>query len=218
MPQRFEQIAPHGTLLAEGDLAFNLLEYTSHGWREPGNTNQLIGNLQKLPTASAAELRYKQQAIQECARLIAPLLGPTASNWSFVPIPGSKPLGHAEFDDRLSKVLQAVQVLRPDLQLDIRPVLVTRVERDRQKQGPRLTVDELRATLAVLPSPPPGLAENVVLFDDVFTRGTSFKAAEAALREHAPWVRNINGMFIARTIQPPPAVPAPIFFPVVPQP
>lgn len=203
MALRFEKINPVDNLLDAEDQCWNLLEYTSHGERVPGNTNQLIGNLQKSPNATDAELRYKQGAIQHCGRMLAETLGPAANQWVLVPMPCSKPIGHAEYDDRLLRVLRAAKSIRPDL--DVRPMLETSVAREKQKHGPRLSVEEMRATIRVAqaysqgPFPP-----NIILFDDVFTRGTSFKAAKSLLAG-LPGVVNVHGMFIAKTVYPNPA-------------
>ena len=206
MAVRFEKIDPADNLLDADDQCWNLLEYTSHGVRVPGNTNQLIGNLQKSPNATEAELRYKQAAIQQCARMLTDTLGPAANQWALVPMPCSKPMGHPEYDDRLLRVLQVAKSIRPDL--DVRPMLETSVVREKQKHGTRLSVEEMRATIRVAqaysrgPFPP-----NIILFDDVFTRGTSFKAAKSLLASLLG-VANVHGMFIAKTVYPNPgAVP-----------
>lgn len=202
MAVRFEKIDPTDNLLDADDQCWNLLEYTSHGVRVPGNTNQLIGNLQKSPNATEAEMRYKQGAIQRCARMLADALGPAANQWALVPMPCSKPVDHPEHDDRLLQVLQAARSIRPDL--DVRPMLETSVIREKQKHGLRLSVEEMRSTMRVAqaycggPYPP-----NIILFDDVFTRGTSFKAAKFLLA-NLPGVVNVHGMFIAKTVYPNP--------------
>lgn len=191
--------------LIQGDNCFHFGEYTSHGGYQASDTNRWIKNLKKKPTASQNELYYKGQAIGYWASVLAQLLPPAqaAGDVTFVPIPGSKPRGHADYDPRLELVLRR-WVLGVD-GVDIRSVLVQDAERPGQHEdGLRLTPDQIRAMWSLdgqlLASP---LRSAIVVFDDVLTRGASFKAAEAML-SGLPGVQSVTGIFLARTVWPNP--------------
>jgi len=195
------------THLATGDRCWHYGEYTSEGGYKASDTNQKILNLKKKPNVSQNQLYYKNQAIEywggTLARVIS--LQQTVGVHTFVPMPGSKPVGHPEYDDRMLRVLRRMAAGVPGV--DIRPLLVQTVEREAQHHGHRLTPDELRQTLAVdynLLNPP--LARSVVVVDDVITMGASFSAAKQMLIG-LPNVSEVVGIFLAKTVWPAPAFP-----------
>ncbi|WP_251473571.1 hypothetical protein [Stenotrophomonas lactitubi] len=195
---------PH---LATGDQCWHYGEYTSEGGYQASDTNQKILNLKKKPTVSEGQLFYKNQAVdywgQTLARVIT--LSQTIGSHTFVPMPGSKPVGHPDYDDRMMRVLRRMALGAPNV--DVRPLLVQTAERDAQHHGHRLTPDELCETLAVdnrLLTPP--LARTVVVVDDVITMGASFAAAKRLLTG-LPNVTSVVGIFLAKTVRPAPAFP-----------
>ncbi|MGA7438342.1 MAG: hypothetical protein WBW32_09470 [Luteibacter sp.] len=187
--------------LTEGDLCYHYGEYTAEGGWEAGDTNRWIKNLKKKPTAKNEELYYKTQAYAYWAGLIRPLLpADKLANVTLVPMPGSKPLGHPEFDPRMLRVLESFA--QNDPRIDIRPVLRQTVERPGQHEGGgRLSPDEIGEMLDIeqgqLGNGP--LRAVVFLVDDVITMGASFKAAQAKLMT-VPNVRQVRGIFLARTV------------------
>ncbi|OFS95168.1 hypothetical protein HMPREF3113_06055 [Stenotrophomonas sp. HMSC10F06] len=195
------------THLATGDKCWHYGEYTSEGGYQASDTNQKILNLKKKPTVSEGQLYYKNQAIDYWGRTLASVinLDQTVGLRTFVPMPGSKPAGHADYDDRMLRVLKRMALGAPNV--DIRPLLVQTAERDAQHHGHRLTPDELRETLAVdnsLLQPP--LARSVVVVDDVITMGASFAAAKQLLIG-LPNVSEVVGIFLAKTVWPAPSFP-----------
>ncbi|WP_432592820.1 hypothetical protein [Stenotrophomonas maltophilia] len=195
------------THLATGDQCWHYGEYTSEGGYQASDTNQKILNLKKKPTVSEGQLFYKNQAIEYWGQTLARVITPsrTIGTHTFVPMPGSKPVGHPDYDDRMLRVLR--RMAQGVQNVDIRPLLVQTAERDAQHHGHRLTPDELCETLAVddrLLNPP--LAPTLVVVDDVITMGASFAAAKRLLIG-LPNVSAVMGIFLAKTVRPPPAFP-----------
>ena len=205
---RLQTLEPKNyTYLETGDQCFHYGEYTSEGGYQASDTNQQILNLKKKPTVSEGQLYYKKQAIEYWGLALESVidLSKTFVSHTFVKMRGSKPAGHAEFDDRMLRVLKRMAV--GALKVDIRPLLVQTVERDAQHHGHRLTPDELCETLAVDPkflSPP--LAQNIIVVDDVITMGASFAAAKRLLIG-LPNVKSVVGIFLAKTVWPAPEFP-----------
>lgn len=193
--------------LETGDECFHYGEYTSEGGYQASDTNQQILNLKKKPTVSEGQLYYKRQAIEYWGRALSSVidLSKTIGTHTFVPMPGSKPAGHVEFDDRMLRVLRRMALGAPNV--DIRPLLVQTAERDAQHHGHRLTPDELGETLAVDPALlTPPLSPSIIVVDDVITRGASFAAAKRLLIG-LPNVRSVVGIFLAKTVWPAPDFP-----------
>ena len=188
--------------LVTGDQCWHYGEYTSEGGYKASDTNQKIWNLKKKPTVSEGQLYYKNQAIDYWAAVLAGVISlpQTIGSHTFVPMPGSKPIGHADYDDRMLKVLRRMANGTPNV--DIRPLLVQTMERDAQHHGHRLTPDELCGTLTIDPQlldrP---LANTVVVVDDVITMGASFAAAKRLLIR-LPNVSGVVGIFLAKTVWP----------------
>jgi len=199
-----------GSRLVEDDVCYFFGEYIAGGKWDASPTNNLIWNL-KIDVAQHPQRRHhKISAINESIEQLAPAVSQESmSKVTVVPMPGSKPLGHAAYDDRMIQVMNGWGA-RVGPAFDGRPVLVTRHERGAQhsaaaKGVSRATVAEMAATLtldpAYLATP---LRETVVLLDDVFTAGTSFKAAQSILMQR-PEVKRVCGLFLARTVWPPQA-------------
>ena len=199
--KRFSLIEVPMHWLENGDQCYHYGDYTAEGGWEAGDTNRWIKNLKKKPTAKQGELYYKNQAYTYWANLIRPLLpADKLTGVTFVPMPGSKPVGHPEYDPRMLRVLE--NYAQGDPRLDIRPVLRQTVERPGQHEGGgRLSPGEIAADLEIeqaqLAKGP--LRAMVFLMDDVVTMGASFKAAQSKLLG-IPNVRQVRGIFLARTV------------------
>lgn len=184
--------------LRPDEVCLYLLEFTSRQGYSFSKTNQLITNLKKKPTASVAQLEYKEQAIQSCAGGLRNALNP---NWlttaTMVPVPGSKIVGHPDYDDRMERVARGIS---PGL--DVRalvrqtqslPSSHEAADGQRQTVEDLLEVYEIDESLAV-PNP-----TSIGILDDVLTAGTHFRAMQIVLSARFPGVP-ITGLFIARRV------------------
>ncbi|KRG42331.1 hypothetical protein ARC78_09355 [Stenotrophomonas pictorum JCM 9942] len=199
---RLQKIEPrHYAWLDPNDQCLYYGDYTSGGGFEASDTNRQILNLKKKPTAKQGELYYKEKAVTYWGATLRKLLTleNTQAGYTFVPMPGSKPLGHPEYDDRMHRVLQH---MRAGIQgVDVRPLLKQVKDRAAQHEGAgRMSPTDLCKTLAVDHSLiPPPVASTIVVVDDVITMGASFAAAKSMLMP-LPNVTRVVGVFLAKTI------------------
>ena len=186
--------------LVENDVCHHFGEYTSGGGYGASDTNHWISNFKKKPTVPAGELYWKGRAIEHWAKVLRELLPPdqVAQNITFVPVPGSKPQGHPEYDTRMMQLVE--RWARGVQGVDFRTVLIQTAMRQSQHESARQSPDEILQTLAIdraqLTRP---LHATVVVVDDVLTLGASFKAAQRLLLS-LPNVRTVEGLFLARTV------------------
>ena len=184
------------------------LEFTDHCyyWRiytpnEKFNfseTNQLIKNF-KISPKEPHRLTHKQKAIRQIANEFSQVIpnDKVYENYIFVPIPPSKPETHPEHDDRLIQVLKQVQ--KEKAGLDFRTLIkqgqqIHPAHTVSPKQRP--TVQELCQLYRFnqelcLPAP-----KKIIIFDDVLTKGSHFKATQKILSLQYPQIP-IVGLFIA---------------------
>lgn len=165
----------------------------------------MISNFKKPVTKRGlAEYRHKEADIVRAGKLVRGVLSVDApATCTFVPITPSKAKTDPLYDDRLVRVLMTGQP-----QLDVRELFVmrqsTRAHHEYAEGERRPTPDQLYDLLAidesclVIPLKP-----TVVIFDDVLTNGTHFKASKRRLLECVPTC-NIIGLFIGRRKCPPP--------------
>lgn len=199
--KRLSQIDVPFHWLEAGDKCYHYGDYTAEGGWEAGETNRWIKNLKKKPSAKTDELYYKGRAYNYWANLIRPLLPfDKLTGVTLVPMPGSKPEGHGDYDPRMLKVLEHYR--QNDTSVDIRVLLKQAVERPAQHHGGgRLTPQQIAAdiVLDVAERDRSPVRPMVFLFDDVITMGASFKAAQSLLLQ-IPGVREVRGIFLARTV------------------
>lgn len=185
--------------IKDDDLCYHIGEYTSYEKRSDTETNQQISNLKKSPNASPRELEYKRKAVKYWGdKLLQHLKWEDATqNCTFVTIPGSKAKEDPEYDPRMELVLDYIRDAHPDI--DARAILYQKSSRETQRSGARKSPDEIYECLAIdelqLETEP---KPNIVLLDDVITRGASFKAAKRILQERLGDVC-IYGFFLAKT-------------------
>lgn len=190
--------------LQEGDRCLFFGEYFAGKGYQGGGTNQLMINFKTLPSiarTNSARRNYKEGAITTVATGLREVLGRNQIvRLTFVPVPPSKTLGHADYDDRLTR---ALTIGCAGFDSDIRLLLhrSSSTESD-HRTGARLTPEALYSLLelnfAVLAAKP--LREVIVLVDDVITTGKSYKCCERRLRDAIPTSVPIIGLFVARRI------------------
>ncbi len=186
--------------LSDDDHCYHYGEYTSGGGFKKSTTNQQILNLKNKPTSSDGALYYKRLAVEYWGKMIAETLNlaAIADATTFVPMPCSKPVGHADYDDRMHRVLR--HLLRTNADLDIRPVLIQTRLRPSQHEAGRQTPAQLLETLGIDQSQTiKPLRSTVVILDDVITMGASFSAAKSLITQ-IPGVTQVIGIFLAKTV------------------
>ena len=188
---------PDHVWLTEDDACFFLGEYTARGGYAYSATNDLIHNFKKSPDRRGRpEWRYKERDIERAAAAFRRALGDEPPPLTLVPVPPSKVRDNPLYDDRMTRMLQAIW---PDKQADIRELIVQTesttaahaVVVGRPDPGQiqdRYQIDEALTT----PAP-----TSIAIVDDVLTTGAHFCAASAVLAARFP-AAAIVGLFIAR--------------------
>lgn len=205
-PIRLSQIdvssrADHFHLSAD-DLCLYLYEYTSGRDYSFSATNNLISTLKRKPSSSsAAALTHKTRVIGEIASAFRQSLN---AGWlgfaTLVPVPCSKALDHADYDDRIEAICRAIN---PNA--DVRNLVVQTVSTTASHEaaaGDRITLDALSALYEIdenLADPAP---KAIGIVDDVLTAGTHFRAMQHILSARFPNAP-IMGLFVARRVFPP---------------
>jgi hypothetical protein len=191
--------------LAAADQCWCLAEYHPGGSYRVSAINQLIVNLKCRPSIGLADprrMRYKVQAMDAVAcALRAALSRSSVESATWIPIPPSRPVRDADYDDRLQHILaQAFS----GYDLDLRCVLYqTEVTAPDHTSARRLSAEALyriigldRVLLGIRP-----LRARIVLFDDVLTTGKHYKCCKRRLRETLVEIP-VSGLFVARRVLP----------------
>ena len=127
-----------------------------------------------------------------------------------VPVPPSKTKEHGEYDDRMLKLLNRVKALaKKDFNVDGAQVFEA-VKQNKDMKAAHTTnyrprIDDLQQIYKTAdPSEINLSARRLVVFDDVLTAGTHFKAMQATLAQAygVEPVHKICGIFIARRVIP----------------
>ncbi|KMK84104.1 MULTISPECIES: hypothetical protein [Pectobacterium] len=184
--------------LDAGDLCYFFGEYTARQRAAYSETNQLIMNLKKgNERRGLQDYPYKGAAINRVAQMITSTIG-NISDYTFVPVPPSKCRTDAAYDDRMTAILRTAQVMNSsldfrDLVLQNRSTIASHAS-----TASRPTPDEIMANYSLDASLLAGIRGNIIIFDDVLTAGSHFKAMKQFLRQHLSEA-NILGLFVART-------------------
>ena len=192
-------ILPDHSYLDGGDDCFFLGEYTARAGYAFSSTNDLIQNLKKpMDRRNRPEWRWKNWAINRAGETLREVI---PDEWlesaTIVPVPPSKAKDHADYDDRLIKVLQR---LGNGLNLDVRELVVQNTStaaahesEDRPRPRDLVQIYEIDAGQR---RPMPKM---LVIFDDLLTMGSHFKAMKIVLEREFPDAP-IVGLFIARRV------------------
>jgi len=186
--------------LNEEDDCYFIGEFTARKGYKHSETNDQIISLKMKPGirfSNPHRYKYKIIAIENWAqKLFSAMSLFESSKWIWIPIPGSCPLGHPEYDDRLERILH--RAYGDDI--DIKSIITQTNHRPAaHDSADRPTPDQLIQNWTLNRTPLTGNNYNFIVFDDVLTRGASFKAAEKMLRDAYP-NSSILGVFLARTV------------------
>lgn len=205
-PIRFRQVTEierlDHDLLEPGDSCYYLGEYIADGssWTS-GGWNQRVINL-KIPVNASPERQYfKDRDIQFVANEFLKAAGRGLHHYTFVPIPPSEGRGNPLYDNRLVKILETIDSRLGVGSLDIRDMIVQTESLPKAHTGVRhppefyLSKWELDSG-QMNPTP-----NNIIVFDDVLTRGAHFKATQQLMFQAFPGAR-VTGVFITRRVHP----------------
>ncbi|MBD1228315.1 hypothetical protein [Xenorhabdus griffiniae] len=184
--------------LTGDDVCYYYGEYTSGRNYIHSDTNQLIWNLKKsVRTSNPNELRYKQRAIFEVAQLVARI--GNLKDITFVPVPPSKCETDPEYDNRMEFILKEAKLINPEL--DYRKLITQRNSMAASHTATnRPSPEEIAANYIFDSNLAIGIRPSIVIFDDVLTAGSHYKAMKTVIKQHIPHVE-IIGLFIARTVR-----------------
>lgn len=180
--------------LSPEDECWYFGEYTKGGGYQHSETNSFILNLKKgMHTKGTPQWHYKGEAILKAARLLSGAIGPTArARGVFVPVPPSAARGTAAYDDRISKVLAAVQPPIDWRELVEQTCTTDAAHTTTARPDPYDLVG-IYAINEELAEPPP---VRIFVVDDVLTTGAHFRAMESVLS--ARFGVPVSGVFLAR--------------------
>lgn len=184
--------------LDAGDLCYFFGEYTARQRAAFSETNQLIMNLKKgNERRGLQDYHYKGAAINRVAQMITSTIG-NIGDYTFVPVPPSKCRTDAAYDDRMTAILRTAQAMNPSL--DFRELVLQNQSMiaSHASTASRPTPDEIMANYSLDASLLAGIRGNIIIFDDVLTAGSHFKAMKQFLRQRLPEA-SILGLFVART-------------------
>lgn len=172
--------------LEDGDLCYFFGEYTARQGAAYSETNQLIMNLKKgNERRGLQDYRYKGIATERVARMITSTIG-NLDEYTFVPVPPSKCQSDAAYDDRMTAILRIAQTLNPVM--DYRELVLQNVSTvaSHASAANRPSPDEIMANYRLDENLRAGCRDNIVIFDDVLTAGSHFKAMKRFLLQFFP--------------------------------
>lgn len=198
---------PQHVDLHQNDNCFYWRKYTTGKGYTYGETNQLIKNFQISLTEPQKRLYHKSKAIEKIANELIQVITKDSvyKDYTFIPVPTSKGRGNDDYDDRLLKTLNRVSELKK-IKMDIREVIIQKSKTQQAhtvSANKRLSIDELCHLYTVQEKLLNPITKKIIIFDDVLTKGSHFKAMEKTLKPHYPEIP-ISGLFIACSVFPDP--------------
>jgi hypothetical protein len=195
---KFDTAAREGhSFLRPKDDCHYFIEYTANRAFNYSDANNFINNLKKKPSLrSTNQWKYKLAAIRQAAETLSEEL---PAGWrkksTFVPVPPSKAKDHAEYDDRMSKVLAKLDGA------DVRELVGQKKSMEATHvSSKRHTIDQLVANYEIdeeeVGKKTP---THIVIVDDMMTAGAHYRAMRKVLKKRFPGVP-ISGVFLARRI------------------
>lgn len=203
-PRRFtevdESIRQDHFYLRASDRCYFIGEYTARQGYNYSATNQLIFNFKKSMDrrSNPHEWKHKRRAIHQAAAAFSAALGPEEiGRLTFVPVPPSKTKDHSLHDDRMIRMLRAMNSAAMP---DVRELVVqTESTEPAHAIDPRPSPEQIGIRYRIddaLTEPEPDF---LAIVDDVLTTGAHFRAMSSLLGARFPNAR-ISGLFIARRV------------------
>ena len=190
---------PQHHFLKREDEVFYFVEYTARQGYAYGPGNQLITNFKcEINHRGTPRWAFKVDAINLVGKGIAECMNPRAlQGTTFVPVPPSKPIDDPAYDDRCVEALRAASRFA-GLAIDVRELVVQEQSTPASHESEiRLHTEDLVANYRIDETLVAPIPTDIVVFDDVLTTGSHFKAMQHVLKARFPGVA-IRGLFIAR--------------------
>ena len=191
---------PAHDYLEDGDECLFYGEYTAGGGFGHSETNQLVFNFKKsVEKRDTKEWIFKQRAVKKVAEIFLKLeIWEQLKLYTWVPIPPSKSINDPLYDDRLIQTLKIMKASEPSF--DYRELVkISQSRKTARDSDSRPTPEDHYGNYELdrsLLEPKP---EKIVIYDDVITTGSGYKAMKRMIKENFVDTE-ILGIFIARTV------------------
>jgi hypothetical protein len=194
----FDLIENPPARLHSTDQCYYAREYTSGKGFSHSDTNNLVSNFKmKVEHRGTPRWRHKERAIAQFAAETIPLLVHVGTRFVLAPVPCSKRLDHAEYDDRLVRVVRQIGSACTSAVIGAPVIRETTIRAAHESGSNRPSPAEVRASLAW--DGLPCTTDLIILVDDVLTTGTTFRECQSLIQANAPNV-GVIGLFWARTV------------------
>jgi hypothetical protein len=190
------------------DLYYGRIYTVGQGY-ESSETNRQILNLKITPSkikANPQREHFKSQAISKFGNEVMKFLFnenliEDELKYILIPIPPSKPKSHDEYDNRMEKVANFLNMYSDNLRC--LPILNTKVDRQSSHTGGSRDVETIFQSMTVDTEliPKDKNIDKIFVIDDVLTSGASFSAAKRCLSSYFPNVP-VAGIFWAKSENP----------------
>lgn len=189
--------------LTPSDKCFFLGEYTSRKGYEYSETNQLILNLKKgLDKINTKEWKYKNAAIEKYGAILAKIfIDKDISGSVFVPVPPSKSKTDPLHDNRLVQVLEKANFYSLINKFLIKELVIQKISTEAFHENFRMEPGALAKLYEIDTSKLEFNPKRFIIFDDMLTTGSHFKAVQAILKNTFPNVE-VVGLFLTRRALP----------------
>ncbi len=178
---------PH---IKEDDKCYYFMEKEAEGYTA-STANNLINNFKKpVDRRGKSEWVYKERAIKVFTGDLCDLN--LSHPYTVIPAPTSKPRGHADWDDRLDKVVEGFALCKDDVVIE--KALDTAIVLIPAHLGGSRNIDDIKSH-TVWNGIGDLKGDTVILVDDVLTTGSHFKAWKEFIMQNDPRVKNVIGLF-----------------------
>lgn len=192
--------------LEKGDVCFYFGDYTPRGGYDCSDVNRLIANLKKgIDRKDRGDYKYKDLAIEQCVSMVKSVLNDVLEQTKdpivIIPIPPSKSKEHQLYDDRMLRIATQASLNEERINVIEFVEQIHSTDAFHLSESSRPTPNQLQNNYRILKQIPQN-SEVVLIFDDVLTTGSHFKAIKNLLLEQYPYLEGkIYGLFIAKVVR-----------------
>lgn len=183
------ELHPREHILKE-DRCYYFMEKEAEGYTK-STANNLINNFKKpVDRRGKPEWEYKERSIKVFTGDLCDLK--LSHPYTVIPAPTSKPRGHADWDDRLDKVVEGFALCKDEVVIE--KALDTATVLTPAHLGGSRDIDDIKSH-TVWNGIGDLKGDTVILVDDVLTTGSHFKAWKEFIMQNDPRVKNVIGLF-----------------------